>query len=426
MADAWENWSGRLRFTPAEMALPRDEAELGNAIREAASRGRCVRPVGSGHSFTDLVQTPDVLVSLDKMQGLIDVDKTTLRATAWAGTKLWQFNPILDEHGLAMENLGDINKQSLGGALGTGTHGTGATLGSLATQTRGLTLVTASGETISCSETDNKDLFKAAQVSVGALGIVTRFVFQHVPAYKLHHVHGPAPFEECVANAGDYAKQNRHFEFYLFPHTDTVMTKFLNITDKPIRKWLNDVLLENHLFGLTAKLCRNKPSRCAGMSRFAAKCVSPGSEINTNHRVLCTPRLVRFNEMEYALPVEHGLTAIRELKEYIARENVEVQFPIEFRYIKGDDIWLSPFYGRDSVTISIHQFQGMEYQRYFRGAETIFRKHEGRPHWGKLHYLTARELEGLYPRWGDFQKIRNEIDPNGVFLNAHLRTLFVV
>ncbi|NUM53705.1 MAG: FAD-binding protein [Candidatus Hydrogenedentes bacterium] len=425
MAKLWKNWSGRVSCSPAQIAYPRDEAELAQLVRTAAARGQVVRPVGSGHSFSDLVTTTGVVVSLDKLAGLIEVDKVHNTATAWAGTKLWQFCDLLAPFNLAMENMGDIDKQSLGGALATGTHGTGLGLGGLSTQISALSLMTASGEVIECSEEHERDIFKAAQVSVGALGIVTQFTLRVVPTYRLAYTRAPGNFIDCISRAQKHAEENRHFEFWYFPYTDTVMMKFHIQTEArievgPVRKWIDEVLVENYVFGVLAGMCRRKPSRCAALSKFTARRLTSASEVNTSHHALVTRRILRFSEMEYAIPIERGPTAMRELKEWIVKENAPVFFPIEYRYVKADDIWLSPFYQRDSVTISVHYDARADHEAYFRGAEKIFRRHGGRPHWGKIHYLSAAELRELYPEWDSFRRVRKALDPRGVFLNPHL------
>lgn len=425
MAKMWKNWSRGVACAPAQIALPRDEGDLAQVIRSAAAKGHAVRAAGSGHSFSNLVATSGVVVSLDRMSGLLEVDNVKKTATAWAGTKLWQFCDALAPFHLAMENMGDIDRQSLGGALATGTHGTGIGLGSLPTQLTGLSLMSAPGETIVCSEANNRDLFKAAQVSLGALGIVTQVTLRVVPTYNLAYTRTPAKFIDCIAHAHKHANENRHFEFWYFPHSDTVMMKFHNPTESPvavsaIRKWVDEVLMENYAFGALSGMCRRKPSRCAALGRFTAARLTGASEVNTSRHALVTKRILRFNEMEYAVPVDRGPTAMRELKEWIVKDNVPVFFPIEFRYVKADDIWLSPFYQRDSVTISVHHDARADYNAYFRGAERIFLRHGGRPHWGKIHYLTEKDFAELYPEWENFRRIRRDLDPKGVFLNPHL------
>ncbi|MCC6490323.1 MAG: FAD-binding protein [Candidatus Hydrogenedentes bacterium] len=424
----WSNWSGSVQCAPGRYVLPRSIDEVATVIREAAREGKTVRPVGSGHSFTDLAKTNDVMISLDHLKGLMEVDTRTREAHAWAGTKLWKLNDVLERYGLSMENLGDINRQSVGGAIGTGTHGTGLNFGSLSTQVISLTLVTASGEVLECSAEREPEVFKAALVSLGTLGVITDVRLRLLPAYRLSYVRKKGDFEETLEKADAYAHANRNFEFYLFPHTDTVQLKFLNETEAApmrhaMRKWYTDTLLENTAFGVISRRCRSKPTRCPAMSKLAARHLTECEEIDSGHRLLSTKRSVKFNEMEYALPVENGVKAMRELKAWIEKEGIAVNFPIEFRYVKGDDIPLSPCYGRDSVCISLHMFQGMPYQDYFDGGERILRRYDGRPHWGKLHSLKAKELAKLYPEWDKFRAVRKRLDPKGVFLNSYLKAL---
>lgn len=423
------NWSGLVRCHPQEYAEPRDVEELQRVLRHAAANGRTVRVIGSAHSFTRLIETGGTMVSLDGLQGMVDVDAAAREATVWAGTKLWRLNALLDEHGLAMENLGDINVQAIAGAVSTGTHGTGIDYGVLATQVAGLRLVTAAGEVLDCDETQNAEVFKAAAVSLGALGVIAQVRLRLVPGYKLRYVRRRETFEAAAARAAEYRRENRQFEFYFFPYTDTVQLKFLNETDaavshRGVMKWFEDVLLENAVFGAMSRACRMRPAWCPAVSRLAARLVTEGDEVGVGHRVLSTKRYVRFNEMEYSLPAENGIACVRAIKEFIVAKKIAVHFPIEFRYVKGDDIWLSPAHGRDTACISIHQYVGMPFDEYFRGAEAIFREHGGRPHWGKLHNLKAAELAPLYPRWEDFHAIRRRLDPEGLFLNAYLREMF--
>jgi len=358
----WKNWSGRVSCAPDRILAPHEEAELAGIVRDCAAKGLIVRPVGSGHSFTDLVKTSGAIVSLDHLSGLIEVDKPNQTATVWAGTRLWQICEELRPFGLAMENLGDINTQTIAGAIGTGTHGTGLRWGNLSTQVVELALMTASGEILECSESRNAEIFKAAQVSMGALGIVTRVTLRLVPSFRLKYVRKRANFAESLVRSHEYARDNRHFEMFLFPHTETVLTKFHNETDAPVRysragRWLREVFTDNLIFGAMARYCRVKPARCPRISQLTARRAGECEEVDVGHKVLCTRRLVRFNEMEYSVPLDRGGSALRELKEWIVRANILTPFPIEYRYVKADDIWLSPFFGRDSITISIHQYK---------------------------------------------------------------------
>lgn len=426
----WANWSGRVVCRPRRFYEPGDIDEVVRLVREAGERGETLRVAGSGHSFTELAATDRTLVSLDRMTDLLEVDTNTRQAVVWAGTKLWRLNELLDPFNLALENLGDINKQSIAGAISTGTHGTGLRFGSLSTQVIGLTLVSGTGEVIHCSAMERPDLLRAAQVSLGALGVIVQIALRLVPSYRLRYERKRGTLREVLERGPDLAARHRHFEYFFFPHTDAVLIKFLDETTEPttragLGRWFTDAVLENWMFRLASARCRAEPQRCPAVNQRIVRRLRESVVVDRGHRVLSTKRKVRFNEMEYAVPVEHGAVCMAELAKWIARDRIGVHFPIEFRYVKGDDVPLSPFYGRDSVAISIHQYVGMEYDGYFRGAEKIFREYGGRPHWGKLHYLNAAELRALYPRWDEFHRVRRQLDPNGVFMTPYLRKLLL-
>lgn len=426
----WSNWSGSVQCTPKEIQKPASQEEIQKIIRNCAEQKSTVRMVGSGHSFTGLVGTQGTIISLDLLQGLENIDAEKKTATVLAGTKLKPLGELLLSNNLAQKNLGDIDVQSIAGAASTGTHGTGVTLGSVSTQILEITLITAKGEIIVCSENQNKDIFKAAQVSLGTLGIITKIKLQLVPAYKLKYVKEKTSLDDCLNNLEKYKNENRNFEFYWFPHTNTIQTKTLNITDEePMKssfmKYFNDMVLENGAFKVLSELCRMFPSLCKRVSKISAAAVSTGVDINYSTKIYATPRLVKFQEMEYNLPAEKAVEALNEMRECINAANFKVHFPIEVRFVKADDMYLSPAYQRDSVYIAVHMYKGMEYKTYFDAMETIFKKYNGRPHWGKMHTRTAKELSQLYPMWNKFQEIRNELDPNGLFMNDYLKKLMV-
>lgn len=428
-AQRWRNWCGLVECAPASIERPADVDAVARLVRESASAGRKLRVAGSGHSFTPLVATPGTLLHLDRLSGLLDVDRAKARAAVWAGTSLHDLGGILDGHGLAMENLGDIDRQTLAGALSTGTHGTGAAFGSLSTQASALTLVSGEGEIVECSEESSRDVFKAAQVSLGCLGVIVKTTLRLRPSFRLRYARSKESLEDCAAKIPAYRDGNRHFELYWFPHTETVQVKLLNETEEPAHdsglvKRLNDLVLENAAFGLLSRACRLAPALCAPASRLSAALVSTGVEVGPSYRVFATTRLVRFYEMEYALPSERGLDALREIKAWIERERIAVHFPLELRFVKGDDIPLSPAYGRDTAFVAVHMYRGMEFERYFDGAESIFRNNQGRPHWGKMHGLAAKELSELYPLWDAFHEVRRRLDPRGVFMTPYLERLF--
>jgi len=396
-------------------------------VQKAAAEGRNIRVVGSGHSFTPLAVTDGVMLSLERATGIVSLNPERHEATVLGGTRLKALGKTLFAEGLAMENLGDIDAQSLAGAVSTGTHGTGGSLGTLSTQLTSLTLVTATGEVVHCSADREPDLFRAARVSLGALGVLWRMQLRLLPAYLLRYTRTSMNLEESLGRLPELMA-HRHFELYWFPHTERVDVKVMDPTEEPVSnelgRFVNDLLFENGAFWLLSEACRLVPPLCAPASRLCARLVAQGTRVGQSHRIFATPRLVRFNETEYAVPSEQGADCLREIRQYVVGKGVRVHFPVELRFARGDDIWLSPAYCRDTAYIAVHQYRGMPHEEYFAGVEAIFKNHDGRPHWGKLHTRTAADLAALYPMWESFQDVRRRLDPRGIFLNDYLRTLF--
>jgi FAD-linked oxidoreductase len=424
----WHNWSESVRARPRSFVQPRDLADLVRLVEKSARDGVHVRVVGDGHSFTPLAHTDDVLVSLDNLQGIESADPERGTVRVWAGTRLKRLGDELLARGLAQENLGDIDVQSIAGAISTGTHGTGVRYGTIATQVVGLTLVTASGDVIECSEDQNRDVFKAAQVSLGALGVLAAVTLRVVPAKRLHYVSRRERLDETLTNLERYKRENSHFEFFWMPYTPWVQAKFLNETEEPATKgnvWgtLNKLLLENGLYWVLSEGCRIMPPLSRTVSRVSAWGIASVSETDYSHRLFATPRLVKFQEMEYNIPAQHFLQVLAEIRAVLERQRFNVHFPIECRFVRGDDIWLSPAYQRDSAYVAVHMYKGMPYERYFRAVEEVYQAYDGRPHWGKMHSLDAATLAARYPRWNDFRRVRAALDPQGVFLNEYLHTL---
>ncbi len=425
----WRNWSGSVRGEPRVMVAPDGVAELTRLIGQYAREGRHVRVVGAGHSFTPLAQTDDVLLSLDGVQGVQAIDEAAGTATVLGGTRLKMLGAALLARGLAQENLGDIDAQSIAGAISTGTHGTGVGFGSLSTQVVGLTLVTANGELLECSPDRNPDIFKAAQVSLGALGVIASVTLRVVPAKRLHYKVRRLPVADCLANVEQYKRENTHFEFFWMPYTKWAQAKFLNETNEQAtggNLWgeFNKIVLENGVYWGLSELCRLAPSLSRTVSGVSASAISSVDQVDYSHRLFATPRVVRFQEMEYNLPAESFVAALTEIQAMLAERRFNVHFPIECRFVRGDDIWLSPAYQRDSAYIAVHMYRGMEYLPYFAAVEAIFRRYHGRPHWGKLHTQDAASLRTLYPHYDDFRRVRATLDPQGMFLNDYLRRLF--
>ncbi|HZR42945.1 MAG TPA: D-arabinono-1,4-lactone oxidase [Ktedonobacteraceae bacterium] len=426
----WSNWSGSVTASPRQFISPHTIDELAQQVRECARAGRHVRVVGTGHSFTPLVQTNDMLISLDNLQGIEAIDPDQQTVTILGGTKLNYLGDALLKQGLAQENLGDIDKQSIAGAISTGTHGTGIRFGTLATQVEGLTLVTASGDILECIPESHPDIFKAAQVSLGMLGIIAKIKLRVVPARRMRYQSHRERLDTCLANLERYKQENRHFEFYGFPYAEWVQVKFLNETDEAAtgsNLWgeFNKIVLENGVYWVLSECCRMMPNLTKPVSQFSTQALASVVEVDYSHRLFATPRLVRFQEMEYNIPAEHFSTVLTEILANIEQHQFKVHFPIECRFVHSDDIWLSPAYQRESAYIAVHMYKGMPYEAYFRSIEEIFKRYQGRPHWGKMHTQNATSLAALYPRWHDFCRVRTTLDPQGVFLNDYLRALFV-
>ena len=423
MTSPWANWAGNQTARAARVAHPSTTAELAFVLRGAADEGLRVKAVGSGHSFTPTALTDGVRIELDRMASLVRVDGDLV--TVQAGMKLAALNATLAAHGLAMPNLGDIDAQTISGALSTGTHGTGAAYGCLSTFIEALEVVTADGAVLRCSATSQPDLFAAARVNIGALGVLSEVTLRCVPAFTLRADERPAPLSDVWSGLDEHIAANDHFEFYWFPYTDRVQMKRNNIvpaSDRPLagwRRWLDDDFLSNTVFGGACRLGRALPSAVPTISRVSARALSARTYTAPSHEVFCTPRRVRFVEMEYGLPREALREAFDGLRSVIAGLPYKIQFPVEVRFTAADDIWLSHGYGRESAYVAIHQFAGAPYEPYFRTFEAVCADLCGRPHWGKLHYREAATLRTSYPRFDDFLAVRERLDPHRTFANPY-------
>ena len=425
--DSWSNWTGDQMCRPAEFRRPRDHDELAAALNRARERGWSVRVAGAGHSFTDGVLTDGMLLSLDRMNGVVDVDASTGAARVEAGITLYDLNDRLHERGLALENLGDIAVQSLAGATATGTHGTGATYRNLSANILSIELMLADGSTVELDEASDPDGWRAARVGLGALGVVTAMTIRTVPSFTLRAVDGTQPLEEVFEQLDMLVDSNEHFEFYTFPHSKTAWTRVNNrVDDEPRPRsrasaWFHEMFLVNTMFGLVCRTGRRFPRLIPSLNRLSAALSGGGERIDRSYKIFASPRHVRFTESEYAIPRQHAVQVIRAIHETIDRNGYDVPFPMEVRFVAPDDAFLSPSFGRDTSYVSVHMFEGMEWEPYFRSVQSIMREVEGRPHWGKRHFEEASDLRRLYPEWDRFGAIRKRLDPDGRFTNDHLR-----
>ncbi|MFL5885487.1 MAG: D-arabinono-1,4-lactone oxidase [Thermoleophilaceae bacterium] len=425
MAHVWRNWARDQHCAPAAIDEPCSEQEVVEALTRAAASGLRVRVAGAGHSFTDIACTDGVMLRLGRLGSVIDADPDTGLATVGAGISLHELGPALAERGLAMENLGDVDKQSLGGALATGTHGTGARFANLSSQVARLRLVTAAGEVVECSADEDPDLFRAARVGLGAVGVLTAVTLRCLPAHTLRRVDELRPLGETLDRLEEHAERHEHFEFFAFPYTDIALTRTTERTEAepapppPLRAWLQDVLIENGVLDLFCRAGKIAPGLVPRINRALTGLVTGGERTDRSYAIFANPRLVRFTEMEYAIPRVALAEAVRRVFELVERRRLPVGFPIEVRIVAPDDAFLSPAAGRDTGYVAVHMYRGTEFESYFRGVEAIMRECEGRPHWGKRHYRTAADLAPLYPDWDRFQAVRARVDPHGLFRNDY-------
>jgi FAD-linked oxidoreductase len=428
----WQNWAGTASADPTRRHWPRSTEEIADAVTAAARDGLTVRALGSGHSFTPAAATSGAALDLSGWTGVVAADLESGLVTVRSGTTVRELNAALDTLGLAMANLGDIDAQTVSGAISTGTHGTGARLGGIATQVAALELVLADGSVVACSAGQRPELFAAARVSVGALGVLSTVTLQCLPAFSLAADERPMPLPEVLDRFGEFAAGNDHFEFYWFPYGRNALVKRNNRVagaDAPgampgWRRFLEYEVMENAAFGVLCRTGRAVPAAIKPLNRLAAATLSRRSYSAPSHQVFVTPRRVRFVESEYAVPRESLLDVLGELRAGVPRLGHPVMFPVEVRVAAADDIWLSTAYGRDSAYVAIHQYAGLPYQEYFRLFESVATAVGGRPHWGKLHTRDAAYLGAVYPRFADFQTARDETDPGRLFANPYLRQVF--
>ena len=427
----WRNWAGNQHAEPRSIEHPRDAEEISILVKRAAGEGRRVKAVGSGHSFTAAAVTDGTLLRLDRLSGVVSSDLATGLVTVQAGTPLHRLNSVLADLGLAMSNLGDIDRQTVSGATSTGTHGTGSRLGGLATQIRGLELVVGDGSIVTCSATERPELFECARVGLGALGVVTAVTLQCEPAFVLEADERPMPLEQVMEELDDLADGNEHFEFYWFPHTDIALTKRNNRLSpgepaRPLKKWrewLDDEFLSNTVFNATCAVAKRRPSLVPRLNNMAARSLGARRFSAPSDEVFTSPRRVRFVEMEYAVPRERIRDAVQAVRDVIDRDGLHISFPIEVRVTAADDIPLSTASGRESAYVAIHRYRGEQFEGYFRAVEREMKALDGRPHWGKMHWRTHEDLRPAYPRFDDFTAVRDEVDPERVFANGYLDTV---
>jgi L-gulonolactone oxidase len=426
-ATRWTNWAGTVS-ADVTVQSPASVDELQGAIRRAAEQGTRVKPIGAGHSFTPIGHTEHTQLCLDELSGIVRADRDTGLVTVLAGTRLHELNEGLWYLGLAMSNLGDIDVQSIAGAISTGTHGTGAKLGGIATQVHALQLVLADGTLREVDAQREPELFAAARVGLGALGVIASVTLRCEPAFALAASEAPATLDAVLGSLDANVDGNDHFEFYWFPHTRRVLTKRNNRVRpgtelRPLsrlRHYVDDELLSNTVFDAINKLTTRRPDLIPRANAIAARALSARDYVDRSYRVFASPRRVVFREMEYAVPRAAVPQVLAGIERYLDRSGERIGFPVEVRFAAADDIWLSTANGRDTGYVAVHQYHRREHERYFRAVEAIAQEVGGRPHWGKLHYRDAASLREQYARFDNFLAVRDKLDPQRTFGNAYL------
>ena len=429
MASRWKNWAGNEIAHPTSIESPRNEDEVISIVREAASRGEKVKIPGSGHSFTPAAVTDGRMVRINALQGIYSIDRSRMEVRVGAGTTLSDLNRLLAVEGLAMANLGDIAYQTVAGAISTSTHGTGVALPGLAAQVTAMRIVDGHGNLVECNSEKNSEILDVARVSVGALGAITECTIRVVDAFRLHAHEQPMRLDDVLDNIDELRLSNDHFEFFWIPHTKWALTKRNNRTDEAldplpkVRGWIEKTFMENFAFGAVCKVGKMRPTL---IPRLATALPSSGARtyINDSYKIFASPRLVKFYEMEHALPAASLAPALREIRAMVEKKGYLLNFPVEVRFTAPDDVPLSTGYQRESAYIAVHVYKGMEFGPFFKDVEDILRRYDARPHWGKVHHREKDELSTLYPRFNDFLAMRDRLDPQRTFSNRYTERIF--
>ena len=424
----WSNWAGNQQTGSVLVSKPQTESELQQVVQNAQTSGRRVKAVGSGHSFTAIAVAEEVLVDLSKYDEILAIDKINQTVTVQSGIQLSKLNQALYENSLAMQNLGDIAYQTIAGAISTSTHGTGAKFTGIANQVVALRVVLADSSIVECSANVNAELFSCARVGLGAIGLISTVTLKVVPAFNLAVIEEPMRLDEVLQNLDLHVDSNDHFEFFWVPHTGWALTKRNNRNNLPIKPmskmshWYSKTLMENYAFGAVCMLGKARPSLIPKLAK-ALPSSGRNEYSDASHKVFASKRIIKFYEMEYAIPREACAEALNRVRRMVTDSGFFLNFPVEVRFTAPDEIPLSTASNRESAYIAVHIYKGMNYVPYFTEVESIMNSYQGRPHWGKLHFQNASTLASRYPQWDVFQSVRNQVDPKRMFSNQYLETV---
>ena len=424
----WSNWAGNQQTGTVLLSKPQTESELQQVVQSAQASGRRVKAVGSGHSFTAIAVSEEVLVDLSDYDEIVAIDKMNQTVTVQSGIQLSKLNQALYENSLAMQNLGDIAYQTIAGAISTSTHGTGAKFTGIANQVVALRVVLADSSIVECSANVNADLFSCARVGLGALGLISTVTLKVVSAFNLAVIEEPMRVDDVLQNLDLHVDSNDHFEFFWVPHTGWALTKRNNRNNLPVEPmskmshWYSKTLMENYAFGAVCMLGKARPSLIPKLAK-ALPSSGRNEYSDASHKVFASKRIIKFYEMEYAIPREACAEALNRVRRMVTDSGFFLNFPVEVRFTAPDEIPLSTASNRESAYIAVHIYKGMNYVPYFKEVESIMNSYQGRPHWGKLHFQSAATLASRYPQWDVFQAVRNQVDPQRMFSNQYLETV---
>ena len=417
----WSNWSGYQRSSPQLILKPQNLTELQDVLYDHSK----IRVVGAGHSFTPLVCTDATLLCLDDLVGVVHSDVARCISTIWSGTRLYDLEAYLKPLNQSLIQQGDIDQQSLAGAVSTGTHGTGIGLQCISAYVTHFELLTASGALLQCSAEEHPEIFAAGRVSLGSLGIVTKISLQNRPRYKLKEHIQLCPLAEMLQNIQQWKTEHRHIECFIFPHSDQVILKTLDESNDELQPRQVSWPSEDRMLTLCSELTRILPATNRYLQKMLGIFIRPSHCVDWSSQIFPAVRETKFNEMEYQIPLEQGLACLQDILHALRKRQLATFFPLEVRFVKGDDIWLSPFYQQDSISISVHQYYKQDPWQLFNIVEPILQHYQGRPHWAKMHSLQASQLRNLYPKWDAFMDLRAQLDPERKFLNPYLEQLFL-
>ncbi|WP_397538727.1 D-arabinono-1,4-lactone oxidase [Rummeliibacillus pycnus] len=425
----WQNWAGNVKGTPTQSLLPHDTKQLSNLIWNTQKQHKTIRVTGAAHSFSPIAKPDDIAISLHNMRGLIDINRDTGEATFWAGTYLYEIGPILAQFGFALANMGDIHEQTIAGAIGTGTHGTGVTLGSLSSQVVMWGFVDGLGNYHEHTRGDD-DISKALHISLGLLGVLVKVTIKTVPLYSLKCQTTHYNFDEANKVWDMMIREHRHVEWFYFPGTERIQVKIMDqipiVEQSKKSKTVEDLknnVIENGLLLVVSEVCKIQPKATKWVSNLASKSLPNSVKQGLSYEIFPSSRKVKFLEMEYAIPLEHFNDCMEEIHFTLKSHPFKVHFPIECRTTKGESGFLSPTQDRESAFIAFHMYRGMDEKDYFRWVQKLMRKYNGRPHWGKMNHLTKEHILELYPNYPRFLQLREKYDPENIFVTDYFKKL---